>query len=228
MKNNHKSILFLITFVFILSLCMLNTEQTFLSSNSNINMKSDYQNLNLNEVEYSNATVIADNDYCRKPFSTSPDIAVDNLGGIHVVGEYSFTISGGKVYCIRYVNYTGTKVMSCKTFNLNTNSYSPNIAVDDFGGIHVVCSSSPYGIWGSDREIRYINYNRTIGWISAIVISDGYNGTYWNDGSSTNPNIAVDDLGGIHVVWEDDTDGVWGNDTEIMYTTYTEATGWLN
>ncbi len=31
------------------------------------------------------------------------------------------------------------------------------------------------------------------------------------------PIIIVDNLGTIHVVWSDNTDGPWGTDSEIMY-----------
>ena len=57
---------------------------------------------------------------------------------------------------------------------------------------------------------------------NATVISDGYLGDYWNDGISKHPDITTDSVGNLHVVWSDDTDGVWGTDDEIMYANYTD------
>ncbi|NVM37844.1 MAG: hypothetical protein HWN81_19790, partial [Candidatus Lokiarchaeota archaeon] len=106
---------------------------------------------------------------------------------------------------------------------------------------HVVWEDDTDGVWGNDTEIMYTTYTEATGWLNATVISDGYDGLYWNNGFSTNPNIAVDDLGRINVVWEDETDGIWSyegwddlygvwwlDDTEIMYVNYLEAKGWSN
>ena len=56
------------------------------------------------------------------------------------------------------------------------------------------------GGWGYDSEIMYVNYTEGNGWSNATIISDGYNGVYWNDGGSFNPEIAVDNTGRLHVV----------------------------
>ena len=37
----------------------------------------------------------------------------------------------------------------------------------------------------------------------------------WNNDDSLFPDITIDSLGILHVVWSDDTNGLWGNDTEI-------------
>ena len=70
----------------------------------------------------------------------------------------------------------------------------------------------------------YASY--TTDWSNITVISDGHNGIYWNDGISTAPDIIVDDNDVLHVVWEDQTNGGWGIDIEIMYADFTIATGW--
>ncbi len=74
----------------------------------------------------------------------------------------------------------------------------------------------------------YTCYREGYGGSNATVISDGYDNYYWNNGSSIRPSIAVDLHGKIHVVWQDDTDGIWAIDDEIMYVSYTEITGWSN
>jgi hypothetical protein len=59
-------------------------------------------------------------------------------------------------------------------------------------------------------------------------VSDGYGGIWWNSGDSCFPTIAMGPTGELHAVWADDTNGKWGTDEEIMYATYTSASGWSN
>ncbi|NVM03954.1 MAG: VCBS repeat-containing protein [Candidatus Helarchaeota archaeon] len=66
----------------------------------------------------------------------------------------------------------------------------------------------------------------TSNWCNITVISDDI--TKWNDGMSEIPSIAIDNNSVIHVVWQDDTNGEWGTDMEIMYTNYNISTGWSN
>ncbi len=107
-------------------------------------------------------------------------------------------------------------------------SYDPSIAVDSSDKVHTVWEDHTDGVWGADTEIMYATYDTATGWSNTTVISDGYNGIYWNDGNSYNPVIAIDSSNKVHVVWYDGTDGAWGIDYEIMYAQYTTATGWSN
>ncbi len=61
-------------------------------------------------------------------------------------------------------------------------------------------------------------------WSNWTVISDSV--TKWNVGSSFDPDVALDENGTVHVVWVDDTPGIWGTDWEIMYANYTADSGW--
>ena len=108
------------------------------------------------------------------------------------------------------------------------NSYHPVIATDSNDKVHVVWYDYTVGAWGTDAEIWYATYTTATGWSNATVISDGYSDVYWNDGNSFYPTIAIDSNDAVHVAWRDDTDGVWGADSEIMYVKYTTATGWSN
>ena len=98
-------------------------------------------------------------------------------------------------------------------------SYYPSIAVDNSGGIHVVWYDYTEGAWGTDTDIMYASYAEAKSWSNITVVSDGYNGTYWNNGDSFFPDICADNSGDIHIVWYDHTDSVWGTDSEIMFTT---------
>jgi deoxycytidylate deaminase len=107
-------------------------------------------------------------------------------------------------------------------------SYDAAIAIDSSDKVHLVWEDTTDGVWGTDAEIMYATYINAIGWSNATVISDGYNGSYWNGGGSYNSAIAIDSSDKVHVVWADQTDGVWGIDSEIMYATNNNATGWSN
>jgi len=81
--------------------------------------------------------------------------------------------------------------------------------------VHVVWYDETDGEWGTDTEIMYAK-RTAAGWSNVTIISDDSTG--WNDGSSEFPDIAIDGNGNLHVVWSDDTDGEWGTDKEIMYS----------
>ncbi|MFX1452430.1 MAG: hypothetical protein ACFFCM_16440 [Promethearchaeota archaeon] len=57
------------------------------------------------------------------------------------------------------------------------------------------------------------------------MISD--DGSDWNNESSYDAKIAIDNNGVLHVVWYDYTIGEWGDDQEIMYANNT-GSGWSN
>ena len=191
---------------------------------------------------WSNITVISDGFggvYWNNDGSFNPAIAVDSNNAVHVVW-YDFTAGiwgGGGDSEIMYVTYTTVSGWSNATvisdgfggvYWNDKNSFSPAIAVDSNNAVHVVWYDLTDGIWGTDVEIMYADYTTVSGWSNATVISDGFGGVYWNDGASTHPAIAVDSNDVVHVVWEDDTAGTWGADTEIMYANYTSTMDWSN
>jgi hypothetical protein len=100
-------------------------------------------------------------------------------------------------------------------------SQNPSLAVSDDGTVHVVWDDDVTGSWGTDREILYAKYVSGSGWSNVSVISDGFEGTYWNTGFSLESSIAVSMEANIHVAWDDNTAGPWGSDFEIMYVKYT-------
>ena len=87
--------------------------------------------------------------------------------------------------------------------------------------ISIMLNSFNLAIHKRDNDLNDINFNiRTSSWdfANATVISDGIQDIIWNDGMSYYPEIAIDNSGNLHVVWADETNGVWGTDQEIMYT----------
>jgi len=192
---------------------------------------------NVSSSNWLNATVISDGYNNIWGWNTGdcddPKIEVDNLGNAHVVwGDYSDGPWRSDIVAhdddeIMYAKYSAsTSQWSNVTiisdghggtwWNLGE-SENVDISVDNLGIIHVVWEDSTNGTWGIDDEIMYSYWIATSGWSYPIVISDGYNGVYWNNDWSGQPAIATDSNNQVHVVWYDETDGIWGNDNEIMY-----------
>jgi len=189
---------------------------------------------------WSNATVISDEFggvYWNDGDSYRSTVAVDNSNIIHVVWYDGTDGQWGTDREIMYANYTIATGWSNATvisdgfdgvYWNDGGSFGPTVVVDSSKKVHVVWWDWTIGPWGTDMEIMYANYIITNGWSNATVISDGFGGVYWNDGDSGTPAVAVDSKNTVHVVWYDETDGVWGTDTEIMYANYDINTGWSN
>ncbi len=185
---------------------------------------------NYTESGWSNATVISD-DYTlwNVGGSTYPSIATDINGNIHVVWTDTTDGEWGTDTEILYVNYTEsgwsnvTAISDIYGWN-NDSGFYASITTDINGNIHVVWQDETNGEWGTDQEIMYVNYT-ALGWSNATIISDDFTG--WNNGTSRYPSISADDIGNLHVVWEDETVGEWGTDREIMYANYS-GSGWSN
>ncbi len=160
-----------------------------------------------------------------------PKIAVDNLGNAHAVWGDETNGPWGVDDEIMYAKYSATTNQWSNAtiisdghgetwWNLGE-SENVDISVDNLGIIHVVWEDSTNGTWGTDDEIMYSYWISSSGWSHPIVISDCYNDIYWNNDWSGQPAIATDSDNQVHVVWYDDTDGLWGNDNEIMYVKLT-------
>ncbi len=204
---------------------------------------SDYEIMYANyttQTGWSNATVISDGfsgSYWNDDSSTLAAIAIDGNNTIHVVWQDNTNGAWGSDGEIMYVNYSAQSGWSNATvisdgfqgsyWNDGT-SEAPEIAIDGNNNLHVVWMDETDGIWGTDKEIMYVNYSAQSGWSNATVVSDGYQGSYWNDDSSNRAVIAVDGYNIIHVIWDDYSDGPWGTDIEILYANYSDQTGWSN
>ncbi|MHA2394264.1 MAG: hypothetical protein ACXAEX_20195 [Promethearchaeota archaeon] len=184
-----------------------------------------------------NATVISDGYNDDWGWNTGdcddPKIEVDNAGNAHAVwGDYS-----NGTWRSDNINHDDDEIMYAKYTASNSQwsnisiisdghdenwwnlgeSENVDISIDSLGNVHVVWEDSTNGSWGIDDEIMYSNWTASSGWSYPCVISDGYDGVFWNDGWSGQPSIAIDSNNHIHVVWYDETEGVWGTDDEIMY-----------
>ncbi len=173
---------------------------------------------------WSNATLISDdNTNWNNGYSFNPSIAVDYSNNVYIVWDDETIQPGGPDVEIMYASYidgigwSNATVISDDNTNWNNGySGSPKITIDNSNRIHVVWYDTTEGFWGYDSEIMYISSDNGINWSNITIISDDE--THWNNGFSEFADIIVDELGFIHIVWIDNTVGVWGNDIEIMYT----------
>ncbi|MBN1214237.1 MAG: exo-alpha-sialidase, partial [Candidatus Lokiarchaeota archaeon] len=227
-KKNRKINNFFLLFIILFS----GLSAIFLKqSNRNIDLSFNDKNLNIDNISFTNITIVSDDiTSWNDKRSYLPAMVVDNSGKIHVVWHdytkgpwtdddwdeeimYASSLDG-----ITWSNATVISDGYNGVYWNDGNCDGPDIAVDNSGTIHVVWVDDTRGYWGGgpyDNEILYVSSPDGVTWSNATVISDGYNGVYWNDGDSCFPDIAVDNSGTIHVVWVDDTKGYWGNDTEI-------------
>jgi hypothetical protein len=140
--------------------------------------------------------------------SFSPVIAADSSNNIHVVwfdskpGNYELyykrsTNSG--------VNWSGSKRL---TWSAGSSS-SPAIAVDSSNNVHVAWYDKTPG----NEEIFYKrSTNGGVNWSGSKRFT-------WNPEDSTDPAIAVDSSGNIHVVWKSNISGTF----EIYHKRSTDA-----
>ena len=173
------------------------------------------------------ALISDDNTNWNDGDSYTPSIAVDSSGNVHVVwddetvGPWNIDMSDTEIMYAKYTEGVGwsnaTVISDDETLWNNGASYAATMTIDNFDNVHVVWEDETEGAWGGgiDHEVMLITYSGS-GWSNVTIISDDE--SLWNDGYSAFPEIFADDLGYIHVLWEDGTEGDWGIDAELMYT----------
>jgi hypothetical protein len=195
--------------------------------------------------KWSNITIISDTSTgWNDDLSADPDIDIDSMGNIHVIWEDRTNGSWGVDEEIMWTMYnaSSSKWLNASVISDGYNDVwgwntgdcdDPKIEVDNLGNAHAAWGDYSNGTWRSDilayddDEIMYAKYSAsTSQWSNITVISDGHSGVWWNVGESENVDISVDSLGIIHLVWEDSTNGTWGNDDEIMYSYWAPSSGW--
>ncbi len=164
-----------------------------------------------------------------------PKIVADGFGNVHVVWYDDANYGGsGTDYDIFYKFWnattnlwngtiTATDVVSTESLN---NSILPSLAVDGSGNVHVVWhDQTNYTGVGTDYDIFYKFWNATSStWSTTSVVSTE------STLDSSQPSIAVDLLGNIHVVWNDFTDygGAGAGENDIFYKFWNASTGIWN
>ena len=152
-------------------------------------------------------------------YSFSPTIAVDGSGNVHIAWDDETNYGGSgtdrdifyKHWNATTATWTTTEVVSTESTG---HSFSPTIAVDGTGNVHIAWVDS------MDRDIFYKRWNATTAtWTTTEVVS-----TQSTSGSYS-PTIAADGTGNVHIAWEDDTNyGGSGTDRDIFYKRWNEPT----
>ncbi len=193
----------------------------------------------ISSVEVSNFTVISDgylDVYWNEYECENPSIIMDSTGKFHSVWDCSIYINEQYQHEIFYassddgISWSNITIVSNDYTNWNSGwSELPDIAVDSNDKIHIVWSDDTDGTWGTDSEIMYVS-NDGSGWSNATVISDDEN--HWNNGDSVVPKIVINSNDKIHVIWQDDTEGIWGGgyhtDIELMDVSSLDGITWSN
>ncbi len=147
-----------------------------------------------------------------------PSVAVDGEGSAHVVWFDLTDLGCGTDQDIFYKyrnaitsNWTVTEVL---TQGFDGGAFHPVITTDVLDNLHVAWhDTTNYNGSGSDFDIIYRRWNNTLGiWMAPEVVSTG------SSVISRRPNIAVDNIINVHIVWQDtmDYDGA-GTDWDIFY-----------
>ncbi|MBN1216912.1 MAG: hypothetical protein JXA99_15910 [Candidatus Lokiarchaeota archaeon] len=207
-------------------------------SNHKIDNIENIVELRQNILERTNYTVISDGYggvYWNRRSCDTPSMAIDNEGKLHAVWDCYMEEQWGTDYEILYASsidgtsWSNVTVISDDYTLWNTGSSTdPEIVADHNNNLHVIWQDTTHGPWGDYYEIMYANYTQGIGWSNATVISDGYEGYYWHNSIAYGKDITVDSNNNLHVVWGDETEGIWGDDGEIMYVNYIQGIGWSN
>ncbi len=152
--------------------------------------------------------------------SFAPVIAADSVGNVNIAWQNGSGGGNGDIF-YRFKNtttglWTTTEVVSIESTN---DSLNPTIALDDVGNVHIVWEDyTNYSSSGTDADIFYKFKNATTGtWtITEVVSSESTHGLGSND-----PDIVIDDVGNIHVVWRD----YWNFGVNVLYKLKNNFTG---
>ncbi|MFW9777610.1 MAG: hypothetical protein ACFFE8_02070 [Candidatus Heimdallarchaeota archaeon] len=130
----------------------------------------------------------------------------------------SSTISGAVFTDQKQWSWSYTEVISD---NGEMDSFSPDLAVDDLGNVHVVwAGENDFSRTGMNFDILYRRWDvSTQSWGDFEIVYD-------TEGGASNPQVLIDNVGNVHVTWQDDSDydGV-GTDDDIFYRMRDESTG---
>lgn len=188
---------------------------------------------------WSNVTCLSDYHGWNTDHSRHPDLAVGPDDSLHVVwsdqttGAWGGGSSDSEIWYMRWTPTTGWTFPELVSdgfegvFWNDGKSERPSIAVDCEGSVHVAWDDEAGGPWNgftTESEIWFARREQGA-WTNASLVSDAFQ-AYWNDDDSSAPALFVDPDGRVNVAWEDDTDGAWGTDTEVMYAWWTPGTGW--
>lgn len=139
--------------------------------------------------------------------SQLPSLDVDSFGNVHIAWydntDYDGAGTDSDIFYKRRISssssWTTTEVISTES---TSNSVNPSLAVDSSSNVHISwCDFTDYSEAGTDADIFYKYWDISfLSWGITEVISTE------STADSTDPSLAVDSFGNVHIVWEDLTD----------------------
>ena len=155
-----------------------------------------------------------------------PSLAVDSAGHVHIAWSDGTAYAGSgtdrdifyKRFDATSSSWTTTEVVSTES---TSDSYLPSLTVDSAGTVHIAWEDfTIYAGSGIDNDIFYKRWDSsTSSWTTTEVVS-----TESTDASS-NPSLATDTLGNVHVAWYDGTAYAGSDlDMDIFYKRWDAST----
>ncbi|OLS29523.1 MAG: hypothetical protein HeimAB125_22230 [Candidatus Heimdallarchaeota archaeon AB_125] len=206
-KKRKKTIsLFVLIIGFLVSTSSINTFNT----KALVDGTHDQYNLDSNDIsilEWSMTEVVSTESI----YPTSdPSIAVDSIGNVYVVwhegSDYGGSGADADIFYKRWdsstTSWSITEVISTES---SAPSYHPTILVDSVNNVHIAWDDSTnYAGAGTDYDIFYKCWNAsTSSWTTTEVVTT--ESVY----ISSNPSLAVDSAGNIHIAWEFFNGNTW-------------------
>ncbi len=143
-----------------------------------------------------------------------PSLAIDLLGNVHLAWADETNLAGAgvdfdifyKLWNATSTTWTSTEVVSTES---TEQSSHPSLALDSSRNVHVAWNDETnYASAGVDFDIFYKLWDSSSStWTTTEVIST------ISAGDSSDPSLAVDSIGNIHIAWEDFT----VTDRDIFY-----------
>ncbi len=155
--------------------------------------------------------------------SSTPSLAVDTSGNVHVAWE-DFTDYAGagtdrdifyKRWDVSSSSWTTAEVVSIDSYQL---VYRPSLAVDTSGNVHIAWEDKI----GTDYDIFYRSWNTSSStWTATERVSTE------STSDSHRLSLAVDTSGNVHIAWEDWTNYAGaGTDVDIFYKSWNFSSSW--
>jgi len=208
-----------IDIISILTILLLLNAMSFKVTNSNamietIIVQPKLDNIDDSTWQWSDTEVISTES---SDLSMYPTMAIDSKGNIHVAWEddtdYDSSLADRDIFYKRWdlstETWSTTEVVSTES---SGDSADPSLGVDSAENVHIAWVDYTDAGSGSDRDIFYKRYEVASGWTFTEVVSESL------DGMAENPSLAVDNVGNVHVAWEDLSNyDSSGTDFDILY-----------
>lgn len=151
-------------------------------------------------------------------YCSSPSIAVDASSNLHLVWSRAPESGGREVYYKKSSDGGASWTSGKRLTWTSGSSESPAIAVDPSGNPHIAWKES-LGTWPDNQQEVFYKMSSDGGttWTANKRLT-------WTSGNSVCPDVFVDAIGNVHVVWSEDVSEDYNY--EICYKKSPDGTAW--